>query len=80
MTQPLYKSEAQIARMLGHDTAWLRANADMLETQYGFPPIDPAINKRHAPSVERWAQERTQQLRPTVQPKRQKNQENIDEF
>lgn len=78
MTQPLFKSEAQIAKMLGHDTAWLRSNAPALEEQYGFPPIDPAIGKRHAPSVERWAQERTQQLRP-VRPQR-RHQENSHEF
>lgn len=79
MSQPIYKSEAQIAKMLGHDTKWLLKNRAALEAQYGFPPIDPAIGKRHAPSVERWAQERTPQLRPSAQPK-SRNQENIDAF
>ena len=76
----LYKSEAQIARMLGHDTAWLHKNATALERQYGFPPIDPAIGKRHAPSVEQWASERTASLRPAVRKKTIRNQENDSEF
>jgi hypothetical protein len=54
----LYKSEAQIARMLGHDVSWLRDNSNTLETQYGFPPIDAAVGMRHREAVEAWARER----------------------
>lgn len=60
---PLYISEAEAARLLGHDVSWLRSNASALERQYGFPRVDPAIGKRHRPSIEAWAQERNS--RPT---------------
>ncbi|TNE57817.1 MAG: hypothetical protein EP341_03800 [Sphingomonadales bacterium] len=61
--QRLYISEAETARMLGHDTKWLRDNADRLEQQFGFPKIDPATRRRHAPSIEAWASERNSVIR-----------------
>jgi hypothetical protein len=76
--QPLYRSEAQIAKMLGHDTEWLRKNASTLEAQYGFPKIDPAINKRHAPSVEQWARDRNTATPPSHSKNRNQHVENFD--
>lgn len=60
--KPLYTSDRNIARMLGHDVKWLHKNATTLEDQYGFPRIDPAIGLRHIPSVEEWARERNSRL------------------
>lgn len=79
MAAPLYVSEAQIAAMLGHRIDWLRQNATMLERQYGFPPIDPVIGKRHREAVEAWARERNTR-RPAPQRSTNKNQENTDAF
>ena len=73
----LYVSESTIAKMLGHDAAWLRKNSAVLERQYGFPTIDPAIGKRHAPSVERWASERNAVNSP-ARASKTKHMENLD--
>lgn len=77
---PLYLSDAKIAKMLGHDIKWLRANEDVLERQYGLPPIDPAIGMRHVEAVEEWARERN--MRNSARPERlpETNQENKDAF
>lgn len=56
--QQLFVKEADIAKMLGHDVKWLRSNREVLERQYGFPKIDPAIGMRHREAVEEWARER----------------------
>jgi hypothetical protein len=59
MTVPkLYLTEGEVARMLGHDTAWLRANAPTLEAVHGFPKVDCAIGKRHREAIEEWSRER----------------------
>lgn len=77
---PLYVKEATIAKMLGHDVTWLRANADVLERQYGFPKVDPAVNMRHVEAVEEWARERN--MRKGARPERlsETNQENTNAF
>lgn len=62
----LYVKEAEVARMLRHDITWLRKNSKILEEQYGFPKIDPAIGMRHRGSIEAWAQERN--MRSAVKP------------
>ncbi|MEX0303095.1 MAG: hypothetical protein AB3N24_11780 [Leisingera sp.] len=79
--QQLYVSEGSVAKMLGHDVKWLRANSHNLEKQYGFPPIDPAIGKRHRESIEAWARERNTRKAPT-RPGRLSttNQENENAF
>lgn len=59
----LYINETEVARMLGHEIAWLRTNAATLERQYGFPKVDPATGKRHRPSIEAWAHERNSRAR-----------------
>lgn len=75
---PLYVSDAKIAKMLGHDIKWLRANQTVLEQQYGLPPIDPAIGMRHVEAVEEWARERN--MRRSARPERlsETNQEDFD--
>ncbi len=75
---PLYAPDGKIAKMLGHDTKWLRDNADVLERQYGLPPIDPAVGMRHVEAVEEWARERN--MRKTERSERlsETNQENFD--
>jgi hypothetical protein len=79
MADQIYASESTIAKMLGHDRAWLHANACMLEQQYGFPKIDPAIGKRHRPSVEAWASERNTRKR-LLPHKSVKTEESLDDF
>tara|TARA_R110000851_G_scaffold22626_14_gene67042 strand:+ start:522 stop:761 length:240 start_codon:yes stop_codon:yes gene_type:complete len=76
----LYLSESTIAKMLGHDTMWLTKNSDTLERQYGFPKIDPAIGKRHAPSVEQWAAVRNAPELPAVGRSKSGNRENPNAF
>ncbi|MCT4611318.1 MAG: hypothetical protein N4A70_19180 [Pelagimonas sp.] len=66
---PIYFSERQTAEFLGYSVEWLRKNVLQLEQQYGFPRIDPAIGKRHAPSIEVWAQERNSRHRQIEQVK-----------
>lgn len=78
MTQQLYLSERSIAQMLGHDLKWLTANARDLERQYGFPQVDPAIGKRHAPSVVQWASDRNAPKGPAAQHLISRNKENHD--
>lgn len=68
---PIYYSERQTAECLGYSVEWLRRNVHQLEQQYGFPRIDPAIGKRHAPSIEVWAQERNNRHRQIEQVKTQ---------
>ena len=60
----LYRSEKEVAALLGHRIDWLRANATKLEKQYGLPPIDPAVGMRHIPSIEEWARERNTRMAP----------------
>ena len=55
---PLYIKEADVARLLGHDVTWLRANASALETITGFPKVDVVIGMRHREAIEEWARER----------------------
>lgn len=80
MVDQIYVSESTIAKMLGHDRPWLQANIETLERQFGFPKIDPAIGKRHRPSVEQWAMERNTRLRPTGQRLTETSEENTDGF
>ncbi|GLO70289.1 hypothetical protein VWZ88_12740 [Phaeobacter sp. JH20_36] len=56
--QSLFVKEAEVAKLLGHDVKWLRANSTTLEAQYGLPEIDPAIGLRHREAIEEWARER----------------------
>lgn len=64
----LYVTDAEAAVMLGRSTAWIKKNAEALETQYGFPKVDPAIGKRHRPSIEQWAKERNSRSQIIQQP------------
>jgi len=77
---PLYAPDAKIAKMLGHNVTWLRANSAMLEQQYGLPKVDPAIGMRHVEAVEEWARERN--MRGSVRAERlpETNQENKNAF
>lgn len=77
---PLYVKEVEAAKMLRHDVSWLRQNAHVLESQYGFPKIDPAIGMRHREAIEEWARERN--FRNAKRPERliETNRENVDEF
>lgn len=74
-----FASETEAARILGRDRSWLAENLDRLENQFGFPKIDPAIGKRHVPSIKEWARERNSTTRRTggkgLNPH---NQENFD--
>ncbi|MGR1580689.1 hypothetical protein ACSSNL_04410 [Thalassobius sp. S69A] len=54
----LYLTESEVARLLGRDIAWLRANGATLEAQYGFPKIDCATGRRHREAIEAWASDR----------------------
>lgn len=54
----LYLSEREVARMLGRDLAWLKANLPTMIRQYGFPKIDTAVGRYHREAVEEWARER----------------------
>ncbi len=58
MTAALYVPDSTAAAMLGQKIDWFRANVDMLERQYGFPKVDPAVGKRHKESIETWARKR----------------------
>lgn len=64
MRDPIYIPEAHVAKMLGHGIDWFHKNVEMLERQYGFPKVDPAIRRRHRPSIEKWAEERNSRLSP----------------
>lgn len=76
---PLYVSEQEAAKLLGHNVTWLRSNASVLERQYGFPKIDPATQKRHRGAIEAWAEKRNMHdQRHTTTPS--KNVENLDGF
>lgn len=54
----LYVSDKVAAQMLGHTIDWLRANREMLERQFGFPKVDPAVGKTHREAIEEWARQR----------------------
>lgn len=73
----IYASESTVAKMLGHGVDWLRSNQTTLESQYGFPKIDPAIGKRHIPSIKKWAAERNA-ARVIQQPETVNAKVNID--
>lgn len=77
----LYISEKEVARMMGHNEAWLSQNAPMLEKSAAFPPIDPVIRLRHRESIENWARDRNAQITNRSYSKPEKrNEENIDAF
>jgi hypothetical protein len=77
---PLYVKEAEAARMLRHDVTWLRKNAPTLESQYGFPKIDPAVGMRHKEAIEQWARERNTRQAPRSVGLTEANRENVDAF
>lgn len=76
MTEPLYIADKEVARLLDRSVAWFKSNAKALESQYGFPKIDPAIGKRHRETVEKWARERNQRSEQQVREAR--NRGNLD--
>lgn len=76
----LYISEADVARMLGRSTDWLRENRADLETQFSFPPIDQAVGKRHREAVEEWARERNVRSRQRPERLNGTNRENPHAF
>ncbi len=77
---PIYLSERQVAELLGYGIDWLRRHAAELERQFGFPGIDPAIGKRHRPSIEAWASERNNRSRKVDPPRPKPTQGNINAF
>lgn len=77
MPDPIYITEKDVAKFICRGVNWLRDHAEQLERQYGFPKVDPAIGRRHRPSIEEWAAERNS--RPLLKIKgREHNQENED--
>lgn len=77
----LYISEKEVARMMGHNEAWLSKNAPVLEKSAAFPPIDPVIRLRHRESIENWARERNAQITGrTYSEPTERNKENLDAF
>lgn len=77
---PLYVKEVEAARMLRHDVGWLRANAPTLESQYGFPKIDPAVGMRHREAIEEWARERNSRRTRGSERLTETNRENPNAF
>jgi hypothetical protein len=77
----LFIPEREVARLLGHDMAWLRSNAPVLEASTGFPSIDPVIGMRHREAIEEWARERNVRRRSGPERLTETNQrENHDAF
>lgn len=79
--EKLYVKDAEIAKALSQPLTWLKANASMLERQFGFPRIDPAVGLRHREAVEEWARERNMR-KATARPEwlTETNQEDQNAF
>jgi len=81
-SEKLYRSDKEVAQMLGHDIRWFRSNVNALERQYGFPSIDPAVGLPYIPSIEAWATERNTRTmhNNSEQLMKSSNKDNLDGF
>jgi hypothetical protein len=79
-TPRLYEKEEVVARLLGHDIRWFRSNVQVLEAQFGFPKIDPAIGLRHREAVELWARRRNTDIKQYGEPTAQRSRGKKDAF